>query len=164
MTEVHKFVSDNYLALQEAAKKISGNDVLQEELLHYSIDEFLRKKDVEAIVDSGGAKYYIVKIMTNSWRSVTSPFYYTYKKENIEFSSYHEVDEDAIAEEEDNTLELAEKVKEELNKLNWYDRKLFQTFVDENHTISSLARCTGIPRTSISLSINRIRKHIKKNI
>lgn len=158
------FVNENYLALSEAAKKISGNDVLQEELLHYALDEFLRKKDVEAIVGSGGAKFYIVKIMTNSWRSTTSPFYYSYRKENIEFEPYHETEGNEIAEEEDNTLEIADRAKQLLEKLPWYDRKLFETFVNEGHTISSLARATSIPRTSISLSINRIRKHIKRNI
>ena len=155
---------DNYQALQEAAKKISGNDVLWEELLHYAIDEFLRKKDVESIVESGGGRFYIVKILTNSWRSTTSPFYYSYRKQDVEFTPYHEIDESTIPEEEDNTIELAQKVTNELNKLGWYDRMLFETFVKENHTISSLARSTQIPRTSISLSINRIRKHIKKNL
>lgn len=164
MSQSNKFISENYYTLADAAKKISGNDTLWEELLHYSIEEFLRKKDAESITESGGARFYIVKIMMNSWRSTTSAFYYTYKKPSTEYEEYYEEEGKEIAEEEDNTLELAQKIQEELNKLSWYDRKLFQTFVEENHTISSLSRCTNIPRTSISLSINRIRKHIKKNI
>jgi len=164
LTPIDKFINENYKALQDAAKKISGNDALWEELFHYALDEFLRKKDVEKIVDSGGGKFYIVKILMNSWRSTTSPFYYTYRYEQKELTPYEEIDEDTIPEEEDNTLEVAEKIKQELNKLNWYDKKLFEVFVEEGHTISSLARSTGIPRTSISLSINRIRKHIKRSI
>lgn len=161
---VDKFIQDNYSALQEAARKISGNDVLWEELLHYSLDAFLMKKNVEEIIESGGAKFYIVKILTNSWRSTTSPFYYNYRKQDEEFTPYNEIDESTIPEVEDNTIEIAEKINVELQKLSWYDKVLFETFVKENHTISSLARSTQIPRTSISLSINRIRKHIKKNL
>jgi DNA-directed RNA polymerase specialized sigma24 family protein len=164
LSTVDKFINLNYKDLQEAAKRISGNDKLWEELLHYSLDEFLRKKNVDDIIISGGAKFFIIKILTNSWNSSTSPFYYTYKKQDVEFMSYHEIDPDRIPEEEDNTLELYDKVTQELNKLSWYDKKLFQTYVDESHSISSLSRATGIPRTSISLSINRIRKHIKKSI
>jgi RNA polymerase sigma factor (sigma-70 family) len=164
LNPVDKFINLTYRDLQDAAKRISGNDALWEELLHYAIDEFLRKKDVENIVLSGGAKFYIVKILTNSWKSTTSPFFHTYRKESNELTPYHEIDEDKIPEEEDNTLEIYDRVKEELNKLPWYDQKLFETFVGENHSISSLSRATGIPRTSISLSINRIRKHIKKSI
>jgi DNA-directed RNA polymerase specialized sigma24 family protein len=72
--------------------------------------------------------------------------------------------EDVVQGEDENHTEIHDKIKRELSKLSWYDRMLFQTYVDENHTISSLSRATGIPRTSISLSINRIKKHIRKRL
>jgi hypothetical protein len=158
---IEEFVNDNYLALKEAAERISGNDPLSEELLHYTLDEFLRKRDVESIVESGGGRFYCVRIMMTQWKSVTSPFYHTYRKpsDDIEIESVGE-----IPDEEEDITAMADKIREELQLLNWYDRKLFEIFMEENHTISSLARATGIPRTSISLSINRIRKHIKKNL
>lgn len=161
MGAVEQFVNDNYLALKEAAERISGNDPLSEELLHYTLDEFLRKRDVESIVESGGGRFYCVRIMMTQWKSVTSPFYHTYRKpsDDIEIESVGE-----IPDEEEDITAMADKIREELQLLNWYDRKLFEIFMEENHTISSLARATGIPRTSISLSINRIRKHIKKNL
>ncbi len=161
MGAIEEFVNDNYLALKEAAERISGNDPLSEELLHYTLDEFLRKRDVESIVESGGGRFYCVRIMMTQWKSVTSPFYHTYRKpsDDIEIESVGE-----IPDEEEDITAMADKIREELQLLNWYDRKLFEIFMDENHTISSLARATGIPRTSISLSINRIRKHIKKNL
>lgn len=159
MDTIEEFVQDNYLPLKEAAQKISGYDPLSEELLHYTLDEFLRKANVLAIIDSGGGRFFCVRIMMNSWRSVTSPFYYTYRLQSNPIDAL----EDVKVEEEDITG-IADKIKAELDKLNWYDRLLFQTYVDESHTISSLARATGIPRTSISLSINRIRKHIRKQI
>jgi hypothetical protein len=71
---VEQFINENYIPLREAAERISGNDPLSEELLHYTLDEFLRKKDVEAIIDSGGGRFYCVRILMNSWKSVTSPF------------------------------------------------------------------------------------------
>lgn len=150
----------NYEPLREAAIKISGGDPLHEELLHYSLDEFLRKKNVEGIIDSGGGRFFCVRIMMNSWRSVTSPFYYTYRQHTLPIDDLEERPEEP----DERTTEIADRIREELNKLSWYDRLLFETFVDENHTISSLARATGIPRTSISLSINRIRKHIKSKL
>ena len=161
MTTIEEFVQDNYQPLKEAAQKISGNDPLFEELLHYTLDEFLRKRDVAQIIDSGGGRFYCVRIMMTQWKSVTSPFYHTYRKPNSEcdLESLQE-----IPEYDDPTTQIADRIKEELAVLPWFDRKLFEVFLTENHTISSLARATGIPRTSISLSINRIRRHIKKNI
>lgn len=160
MTTIEEFVKDNYQPLKEAAQKISGNDPLFEELLHYTLDEFLRKLNVEDIIESGGGRFYCVRIMMNSWRSVTSPFYYTYRIETKGIDNLEDVKE----EQDENTVAVADRIRKELNKLTWYDKMLFETYIDESHTISSLARATGIPRTSISLSINRIRKHIKNNL
>lgn len=159
MTVIEQFFQDNYTALREAAKKISGNDPLWEELLSYTVDEFLRKKNVEEIILSGGGRYYCVRIMMNSFRSTTSPFYLTYRRPSTDI---HDIPD--LPQEEDNTNEIAEKIRKEIEKLSWYDKMLFEIYLDEGHTISSLARATGIPRTSISLSINRIRKHIKKKL
>jgi len=155
---IEDFFQDNYDQLKQAAINISGGSELWEELLHYTVDEFLRKKNVEDIIKSGGGRFYCVRIMMNSYRSTTSPFYTTYRRPSSELEQVPE------HEEEDNTIEIADKIKKEIEKLNWYDKMLFEIFVDEGHTISSLARATGIPRTSISLSINRIRRHIKKNL
>ena len=157
MTVIEKFVNDNYTELVEAAKKISGNDPLWEDLLHYALEEFLTKPNVEAIVNSGGARFYCVRIMLNSFRSTTSPFYHTYRKPSVDITEIED-----IPDEEDTTPELAARIRKELFKLPWYDRMLMEVFVDESHTVSSLSRSTGIPRTSISLSINRIRRHIKR--
>ena len=159
MTLVEQFVNENYFALKEAAERISGNDPLSEELLHYTLDEFLRKQNVDDIILSGGGRFYCVRIMMNQYRSTTSHFYTTYRRPTGELEEVAD-----FVEEDDTTTQVADKIRQELNKLSWYDQMLFDIFVDEGHTISSLARATGIPRTSISVSINRIRKHIKKNL
>lgn len=159
MSPIDTFFQENYDKLKEAAVNITNNSDLWEELLHYTICEFLSKKDVEAIIASGGGRFYCVRIMLNSYRSTTSPFYTTYRKPKADLNEVEDVQD-----EHDNTNEIADKIRAEIEKLSWYDKMLFEIYLDEGHTISSLSRATGIPRTSISLSINRIRKHIKKNL
>ena len=153
------FLTDNYLPLKEAAQRISSNNKLSEELLHYAIDEFLKKPNAEEIVLSGGARWFCVKILMNSWKSTSSKFYFTYRKESVGLEDI----EDVVDDDEDLT-DFARRTKEELAKLPWYDRMLFEAFVNEGHTVSSLSRATGIPRTSVSLTLNRVRKHIKSNL
>jgi hypothetical protein len=150
---------DHYLPLKEASIKISGGSDLAEELLHYTLDSFLRNPKLEEILEAGAGRWFCVKIMMNSFRSVTSPFYHTYRNNPFPLHEAHEA-----VEEEDPTEELAARAKALLGELPWYDRMLFQTFVEDNHTVSSLARSTGIPRTSVSLTINRVRRYLKKNI
>ena len=153
------FLTDNYLPLKEAAQRISSNNKLSEELLHYAIDEFLKKPNAEEIVLSGGARWFCVKILLNSWKSTSSKFYFTYRKESAGLEDVEDVVDDDV-----DLTDFARRTKEGLTKLPWYDRLLFETFVNEGHTISSLSRATGIPRTSVSLTLNRVRKHIKLNL
>jgi DNA-directed RNA polymerase specialized sigma24 family protein len=156
-------MAENYGELQKAAKKITSNNQLWEELLQYTLDEFLRKPNLQDILNSGASRFYCVRIMLNSYHSATSPFYYTYRKPSV--SLYDCKDVEAIKEEDQTPIiEMAERAKEILNRLPWYDRMLFETFVEESHTVSSLARATGIPRTSVSLTINRVRRHLKNNL
>ena len=156
-----EWISENYIPLKQAARRISGfTQDMCDELLHYTLDDFLHKKNAKEIIASGGARFYCVRIMMNSCHSATSPFYQMHlrKTEDLEEA------EDVIDEEEEDIEPLVKQVESYLKTLPWYDQKLFETFVRESHTVSSLARATGIPRTSISLSINRIKKYIKTNI
>lgn len=161
MDLVSEWISENYTPLKQAAKKVSGfNKDMCDELLHYTLDYFLARPNVNEIIASGGARYYCVRIMMNSCQSATSPFYQTYLKKTEDL----EEAEDVIDEPYVDILPLVVKIEKKLQTLSWYDQKLFDTFVKENHTVSSLARATGIPRTSISLSINRIKKFIKSDL
>jgi hypothetical protein len=154
-------MKDNYYQLKEASDKITGRHKLSDELLHYAIDEFLHKPKVDDIVASGGGRFYIVRIMMTQWRSTTGPFFHTYMKGSDSITEEVE----AIPEEQSTEDEAtAAKIKAELAKLPWFDRRLFEIYIQENHTVSSLARATEIPRTTISLAINRIKKHIRKTI
>ena len=155
----------NYQSLLQASKNISYNDPLAEELLHYSLEALLTKPNVQEIIDSGGANFWCIRVMMNSWRSTTSAFFKLYRGTFEQISLYTYLEENDIAEEEvENIEELATKIKVELEKLYWYEKQLFELYAQSDHTISSLARETKIPRTSISLTVNRVRNHIKQKI
>ena len=153
----NQFLENDYKALVEAAYKITGNSELSHDLLHYAIEEMSLKKNLQDVVDSGGARFYCVRIMMTQWRSQTGPFYKQFVKQNEDLE-YHD-----RAETEEEHLDI-KKVNHLLDELNWYDRELFRLFAAGGHTYSSLARETQIPRTSISLTINRVRRYLKKNI
>lgn len=161
---INNWTNTNYSSLLTAAKKISDNSELSNELLHYSLEQLLLKPNVQEIVDSGGAQFWVIRTMLNSWRSTTSAFYTIYRKNlyNTEDISY--LANEVADEEPQDTFEISAALKKELDALYWYDRDLFNMYVDESHTISSLSRATKIPRTSISLTINRVRAYLKTKI
>jgi DNA-directed RNA polymerase specialized sigma24 family protein len=45
--------------------------------------------------------------------------------------------------------------------VHWYDSKLFQTYLFEDHSIASLHKATGISKSSIWTSLDKTRKYIK---
>lgn len=154
---LNQFLEKEYPTLQEAAQKITGNHELQLDLLHYAIEELSGKQNLQSILDSGGGRFYLVSIMMTQWRSQTGPFYKQYKKENIDISTW---DQPETFEE---TIDI-KRVNTILDTLPWYDRELFKLYVDGSHTYSSLSRETKIPRTSIGLTIKRVKKYIKQNL
>jgi RNA polymerase sigma factor (sigma-70 family) len=156
---LHQCLEFEYPQLVEAAKKISGNHELHLDLLHYGIEELSKKPNMKEIIESGGLRFYVVRIMMIQWRSKTGPFFKMY----LNKSWSDPIDHLTEVEEEEVSIDI-KKVDQLLDQLPWYDRSLFKLFADGGHTYSSLSRETQIPRTSISLTINRVRKHIKKNL
>lgn len=173
-----KAIDLEYSALLIAAKKIANQSEKAHDLLHYALEQFLLKPNREEIAESGALRFYIVRIMMTQWNSSTSPFYlqtnYRAEYQNSHYKEYEEeVNLNQNQKEESYSIEESEKIDHEnkldimlkhLQDLNWYDRELFKTFVQGNHTYSSLARETKIPRTSIARTIKEVKQALKFRI
>jgi hypothetical protein len=149
-------IVQEYPILIEASKKITNNHELHMDLLHYALEELYSKKNYEEIINSGGVRFYVVRIMLTQWRSNTGPFYKMFFNQKS-----NEIVGDFIYEDEYEFNEI--EYKEALEDLKWYDKELFKLFTNEQHTISSLSRQTGIPRSSVDFTIKKVRKILKKH-
>jgi len=168
----------NYKLLGEAINRITGGDALSEELLHYTLAAFLERPDVQAIVDSNGGFYFCLRIATNSWKSTTSPFYRQYRDPNPrqelkdkyimigyewqldDSETPFDLPQDSTLQEED----LYKQIDTLLKDLNWYESELTRAYAEHNCNASLLAKVTNIPRTSINLTLTRVRAHIKEKL
>ena len=148
-------IVQEYPILIEASKKITNNHELHLDLLHYALEELYSKKNYEEIINSGGVRFYVVRIMLTQWRSNTGPFYKMFFNQKS-----NEITDDIIEYKEYDQQEL-EYIKA-LEDLAWYDKELFKIFSDKQHTISSLSRETGIPRSSVDITIKKVRKILRK--
>lgn len=157
--DFNEYLLKDYKALVEAANKITGNNELAIDLLHYAIEDMSYKANIQAIVDSGGARFYLVRIMMTQWRSQTGPFYKAFLKRG----GTVDINNVEIQDGEEDVLDI-DRVNSILNQLPWYDANLFKLYSEGSYNFSTLAKETGIPRTSIGLTINRVRRHIKKHI
>jgi len=57
-----------------------------------------------------------------------------------------------------------EVVEQALEGLYWYDKKMFELYVYDDHSMRSLQKKTGIPLSEIWQTINRAKEQIKEQI
>jgi len=60
--------------------------------------------------------------------------------------------------------EKLEKIDVALEKVYWYDKKVFELYYYEGNTLDSLATKTGISRNSLFNTIDKVRELIKISI
>lgn len=154
---LQQYLHLDYAALVSAAQKITGNSDLHLDLLHYAIEELSHKPNLQDILDSGGARFYLIRIQMTQWRSQTGPFYRQFVRQHSELASGLQSDEEPISLDQQRIYNL-------LDGLSWYEKELFLLYADRGLNYSDLARETGIPRTSISLTIRRVKSYLKKNL
>lgn len=169
MVNVNDWINANWEELQITAKKITKNDQHWEELLHIVILDFLQKENLQEILDSwdgNGARFYVVRMLLNQYRSSSSPYHKLNRDLIIDYDENHHstYDSNYIFGMEDYTDEEFDVAMDELDRLTWYDCMLFKTLVNEGHTFTSLSKETGISRNSIGVTINRVKNHLKKKI
>lgn len=152
-----QYLEQDYQNLVSAAKKITGNAPHALELLHYAITDFSYKKNLQEVLDAGAARFYLVRVMMIQHRSSTGPFYRNYIKQSLPIIG------DVTVEEAGEPLDI-NRVSALLEHLPWYDRELFKLYSDGEHNYSTLSELTKIPRTSISLTVRRVREYIKDNL
>lgn len=159
-----QWISEHYEEFKQACLRISQDSDLYEELCHYVLSEFMMRPDVQKIVDSGGAFFYCLRMCTNSWKSVTSPFYRTYRQEWENLSEINAQTEEIPDEEELDIESLAQSALAKLGELGWYEKELFQAYVEHDGNASALSKSTHIPRTSINLTVRKVKTFIKTAI
>ena len=57
-----------------------------------------------------------------------------------------------------------EQIDKELDKMNWYDKKIFELYYYEGNTLDSLAKKTKISRNSLFTTIDKVRDILKKEL
>ena len=121
------FFEENWIALQDAAQKISNQDDQWEDLLHLCLEDFLAKENVNEIILSGGGRFYLIRMMLNQYRSSTSWFHKTYRQPVEENNpNFEEEYEDPYEQEEPKPLTMIGRRLDAIQKmkageLTWKD-------------------------------------------
>lgn len=162
------FTSKDFNQCIRKMKPVNLQDELKAE-----VALILCEKDEEKIFqlwESGGLKFFTVRIILNLIQSNTSPFYKKFRSN--EFSlSYHDLDsaENGEGFKRQITLEASEydtskdMAISEIDNLYWYDREILKLYA-EHGTYRKVEEVTGIPFESVYKTTQRACKIIRKKL
>lgn len=157
--QISDWTEQNWNEMGKICKKIVGYE-LWEDLRSECALILLQKDNVQDIVDSGGALFYFTRIALNQGHSNTSGFHKNYRNmfqlpDNWDAADVTESDEEE---------ELMVRLEEAMAMLPNYDRRVFEIKALDGESICKLSRETGIPRNSLSLTYNRARTFLQKQL
>jgi hypothetical protein len=159
---VDKWFSINYNKLKKICKSVSKeNDV--DELLHFCIDRLITNDKFNNITEDSGKLFYFTRVVLNNWKSTSSPYYTTYRKERPKIIDY-DIELPNITQEEDIEIDL-EWVKRQIETLKgneWYYGRLFELYIEEGCSLTKLNKRTTIPLAPLSRDINKVRQILKE--
>ena len=181
--KVYKLIADNRNRFVAVASKYTEDqnvidEVVQEQMLYFmqmykeTLIDIYDKDGLEGIVKYGAVAIH---------RAVTSPrsnYYYKYRKyytkidDNYNTTHYNkkscyfqkkEISQIPDVVDESIYKKLAiEKIEKELGNMYWYDKKVFEVYYNEGHTLDSLAKKTGISRNSLFTTLKKVRTKLKE--
>ena len=165
-----EYIDTNYTEIKKWLYNITKGEKkhLYEDFVHEIILIFLSNHLSQQAIDSGTARFFLVRIGLNQWRSSTSPFHYQYRDSFLDFPDR----DDAAAEEYDMTEDmLIEMLLDGLDKMYngdaRYEATIMIIYFSMGSNYSAVGRELGIPNTTIRKivlrGIDKLKHIIKQN-
>lgn len=132
------------------------------------------KAKLEQVYNSGGLKFFIIRILQNQYKSDSSDFHIKHRRfksvtfniDDVVFRKDFIDEEDGYDYNLDKILSIVEaEVNREtwVNKNDWYENNLFKAFLKEGG-YRKLEKKTGISRTAITSTVNEYRRKVIKKV
>lgn len=169
---VNQYLERNYSVLMEMSKTITKNRYPDHEELCQITCVILLEADpvrMENLIAKKQMRYWCARVMMNQYNSSTSPYHYTYRKkiqtnnraqESVKSWMHEMTDEEW---DEMHTKEsLHTFVDEQLADMPYFERMCTLIYYEHEHSLNTLAKETGISRTTLYKSIKHTRNAIKE--
>lgn len=151
--------------VKECVKRLKPEHLQQDILQHTFMELFERPEDfIMDLHERGKLKSYIVKILYNTATYSRSTFAKQQGKETpVDFCEAAKYDVIRASEDYKADLEYVENVKCALAEVHWYKVELLKLYADLG-TYKAVSEKTGIPLTSVFMTITELRKEIKQKL
>jgi len=176
--KIYKLIADNRHRFVAVASRYTDDknvidEVVQEQMLYFMQ---MNKQTLTDIYDKDGLEGLVKYGAVAIHRAITSSrsnYFYKYRKYYTKidgsYTNFNTVrtnkDITQIPDVVDESIykKLAiEKIEKELGNMYWYDKKVFEVYYNERHTLDSLAKKTGISRNSLFTTLKKVRTKLKE--
>lgn len=171
MLDINKWVEDNYNDIVSWITGVTRGE--RQDLVNDFIQDIViiflgHPKSLQAI-ERGEARWFIVRIAMNQWRSKTSTFHYQYRLRYTDMVDKELQADEPYDPEQDLLLELLMISLDEMSRVSDYRYEYFMImlYYSSGCNFSEVERRTKIPRTTVSSvyyrGMEKLRQIIKSN-
>jgi len=156
-----KWLNQNYNQLKVLSIKIDEHN--GEEILHFTLEKFLNRKDTQFFDDmeDGDKLKYLSRTLKLQSTSTSSQFYREFKKYTILSKDVILEQEDEYYEENDIDSVMVQFIKDELKNEHWFSSLLFQRYIDTGYSAKVLANELLIPLSTVQYHIRKVKTNIR---
>ncbi len=168
---LEEYLVSNFDTLASISRTITHNkspdwkDLLSEVML--ILLESDRAK-MDALCDRKQMRYWATRIMLNQYNSSTSPFHYKYRMAEVRHRKGAEEIRHWLtssqAEQKKQEEAQYEAIEDAMDRVEWFDRMVVTVYYNESHSLNTLAKATGISRTTLYKAIKRARNVITQEV
>ncbi len=167
---IDNWVSDNYVwYLGEVSKNIAKGQMNQyaDDLVIHMIETLYTQADekINQMIDDDMLGRWLLIGASQQLRSSTSPFYRIYRQEKswsreqgME-GSFNNIFERPETVYDDSLMEC---MKEEMDKLNFYDKEIMNSYWMDGQSLQQMHKYYGITKLSLTRDINRVINQIRE--
>ena len=164
---MNDYIKDNYKKLQQKVRAVTKNHQNSDDLFNDLLLS-LYSKPIEYqrdLIEKNKVEHWIMASAKLQYASKTSPFYYTYKKFNMDTSQLYEdtqTTEDVL---EDVSQEILHYIKLELELYySIYQRTLTTEHLLGNKSYSEIGREYGVNRKYVSETVSPVKEEIFRKV
>lgn len=152
---LNEYVSDNYDNIRKWLYNVTKGERpdLFEDFVHEVLLIFMEHDKASDVVRQGDARWFLVRIALNQWRSSTSPFHKQYRPPHNELFMDIPLESEEYDIEIDVIQDLAVQILDEMHMGNleeYYMSLVVMIYHTLDHNFSEMQRRLDIPRTSLS--------------
>ena len=159
--DLDKWISENMEHLLLTTRNIVKNDTEAEDVFQSVMEQLLKKRERMNTLKDKEKLYFFIRVVKNNYFSKTSKYYTEHKKTTEKNVPINDGDFNTPDSEYVEDIPDIEWVKNELDKLSWFERDLFLMWLELGSLIN-VSKATTIPVNSVGTYIKQIKNKLKE--